>query len=103
MVGRCGVFLLGVSGSWLKLVIVVGVYSLELGAKLKLVCTPILGSICTLNPNFVFQVCYGGSLLTETFSIHVVSHDGNVGIVDMKADRSARRGEVWPGKVGPDV
>lgn len=31
-------------------------------------------------------VCYGGSLLTETFSIHVVSHDGEVGIVDMKAE-----------------
>mmetsp|Transcript_16970 Transcript_16970/g.38284 ORF Transcript_16970/g.38284 Transcript_16970/m.38284 type:complete len:139 (-) Transcript_16970:128-544(-) len=31
-------------------------------------------------------VCYGGAVLTETFSIHVVSHDGKVGIVDMKAE-----------------
>eukprot|EP00439_Symbiodinium_sp_Y106_P023391 s448_g2.t2 len=30
-------------------------------------------------------VCYGGSILTETFSVHVISHDGDVGIVDMKA------------------
>ncbi|CAE7243391.1 unnamed protein product [Symbiodinium natans] len=30
-------------------------------------------------------VCYGGSILTETFSVHVVSHDGEVGIVDMQA------------------
>ncbi|CAE7176127.1 slc25a42, partial [Symbiodinium pilosum] len=31
-------------------------------------------------------VCYGGSLLSETFNIHVISHDGQVGIVDMKAE-----------------
>eukprot|EP00439_Symbiodinium_sp_Y106_P029281 s448_g3.t1 len=31
-------------------------------------------------------VCYGGTLLSETFKIHVVSHDGEVGIVDMKAE-----------------
>ncbi|CAE7168692.1 slc25a42, partial [Symbiodinium pilosum] len=30
-------------------------------------------------------ICYGGTLLTETFSIHVISHDGEVGVVDMKA------------------
>lgn len=31
-------------------------------------------------------VCFGGMLLTQTFAIHVVSHDGAVGIVDMKAE-----------------
>mmetsp|Transcript_15753 Transcript_15753/g.37431 ORF Transcript_15753/g.37431 Transcript_15753/m.37431 type:complete len:140 (+) Transcript_15753:67-486(+) len=31
-------------------------------------------------------VCFGGTLLTQTFAIHVVSHDGAVGIVDMKAE-----------------
>ncbi|CAJ1428030.1 unnamed protein product, partial [Effrenium voratum] len=30
--------------------------------------------------------CYGGSLLVQTFNINVVSVDGNVGVVDMKAD-----------------
>eukprot|EP00439_Symbiodinium_sp_Y106_P044321 s448_g5.t1 len=31
-------------------------------------------------------VCFGGTLLTQTFNIHVVSHDGAVGIVDLKAE-----------------
>ncbi|CAJ1407449.1 unnamed protein product [Effrenium voratum] len=30
--------------------------------------------------------CYGGSLLVETFHINVLSVDGNVGVVDLKAD-----------------
>mmetsp|Transcript_12984 Transcript_12984/g.22612 ORF Transcript_12984/g.22612 Transcript_12984/m.22612 type:complete len:139 (+) Transcript_12984:84-500(+) len=33
----------------------------------------------------VGPVCYGGSIFTETFAVNVVSHDGQVGIVDMKA------------------
>ena len=33
-------------------------------------------------------VCYGNTLLSATFKIHVVSHDGEVGIVHMKAEGS---------------
>ena len=25
----------------------------------------------------IAEVCYGGSILTETFSVHVISHDGD--------------------------
>eukprot|EP00437_Effrenium_voratum_P018146 CAMPEP_0181445050 /NCGR_PEP_ID=MMETSP1110-20121109/25389_1 /TAXON_ID=174948 /ORGANISM="Symbiodinium sp., Strain CCMP421" /LENGTH=142 /DNA_ID=CAMNT_0023569085 /DNA_START=88 /DNA_END=516 /DNA_ORIENTATION=- len=44
------------------------------------------GPACTGTGNIpAGPVCYGGSILTETFSVHVISHDGDVGIVDMKA------------------
>ncbi|CAE7700090.1 unnamed protein product [Symbiodinium sp. CCMP2592] len=30
--------------------------------------------------------CYGGQVLVESFSLHVLSYDGSTGIVDMKAE-----------------
>ena len=42
------------------------------------------------------EACYGGSLLVQTFNINVVSVDGNVGVVDMKA-RSFGDGGAPPG------
>ena len=30
--------------------------------------------------------CYGGQVLVESFTLHVLSYDGSTGIVDMKAE-----------------
>ena len=32
------------------------------------------------------QSCFGGQVLTESFSLHVLSYDGSTGVVDMKAE-----------------